>query len=134
MKSLLRHFLFSLIALYLSFYLIKGVTYSGGLKTLLSAAVIFTLINLFVKPIVNLFMLPLNFLSLGLLSWLINVLMLYLLTLVLPTVKISSWQFPGFSGYGFIIPALNFSIFSTYILVSFLISLVIYFLTWLCQK
>lgn len=134
MKSLFRNYLFNLLALYLATSFIKGFTYTGGYKTLFTAALVFTLINFFIKPIINLFMLPLNFLSLGLLSWVVNVLMLYLLIYFLPEIRISSWYFPGISGYGFVIPSFNFTILYTYVLVSFFISLITNFLSWLCHK
>lgn len=134
MKSLVRKFLFSLISLYIAFYLIKGFSYDGDPKTLLKAALILTLINIFIKPLINLFMLPLNFLSLGLFSLLSNVIVLYLLTYFTPQVKILPWFFPGISYSGFTIPPLNFSVVHTYFLTALLISLILNFLNWLCHK
>lgn len=134
MKKLFRSFLFNLLALYLTSRLINSFSIFGGYQTLIYAAFLFTIINLFVKPIVKIFMLPLNFISLGLLSFLVNALMLYLLALMLPQIKVTGWNFMGFNDYGFIIPSFKFNISSTYILISLILSLIINFLNWLCQK
>jgi len=134
MKSLLRSYLISLISLYLASLLIKGFTYQGGLPTLFLGAGAFTVINWFVRPIVKILMLPINILSLGLLSWLTNVVLLYILTLLVPQITIKSWNFSGLNIEGFTIPGMQFSVILTYIAVSFAISFIASFLHWLTRK
>lgn len=134
MKSLFRSYLISLISLYLAALLIKGFTYQGGPQTLLLGAGAFTVINWFVRPVVKILLLPFNILTLGLFSWLINVGLLYLLTVLVPQFSVNSWYFSGLNIDGFIVPAVNFSILLTYIAASFLISLSGSFLQWLTKK
>jgi len=131
MKGLLKSFLISLASLYATTLLIAGFKYEGGIKTLLTGACAFTVINWFVKPIVKIFMLPFNLITLGIFSWLVNVFMLYLLIRIVPQIQISIWNFSGFHFQGFNIPSINFSVFLTYILVSFIIALISNLLNWL---
>ena len=133
MKKLLRSILINVYALWLTSLVIAGFTYNGGGQTLALAAVIFGVLNLLVRPLVKLFLLPINLLTLGLLGWLVNVLMLYLLTLLVPQIKIEAFDFPGFAYKGFIIPALKVSQFYCAVLASFLISFISGFLHWLSK-
>jgi putative membrane protein len=133
MKGLLRIFLFCLFALWLTPNFISAFKIIGDFKTLVISAIVLSLIYLFIRPILNIFFLPINLLSLGLLSWLTNVAVLYLLTFFVPQIKITNWQFSGISYEGFIVPAYHFNQLLTYIIVSLFLTIVINFLTWLCR-
>lgn len=133
MKRVLRLFFISLFALWLAPKLVTGFSYSGGFQTLAWAAGIFTLINLFVRPFLRLFFLPLNILTLGLFSWAANVLVLYLLMLVVHEIKIVAYNFPGFSWQGFTIPSMYISFLFALIISSFVISFISSFLNWLAK-
>lgn len=133
MKRVLRLFLISFVALWLTAQVIKGFIYTGGFPTLVLAAAVFTIINLLVRPILRLFFLPLNLITLGLFSWIINVLALYLLVLVIPQIKISAFDFPGYGWQGFLIPAMHLNFFLTLVVSSFFISLTASFLNWLAK-
>lgn len=133
MKGLLRTFLFCLFALWLTPNIIPAFKIVGDFKALFTAALVLSLIYIFVKPILKVFFLPINLLSLGLLSWLSNVAVLYLLTLFVPQIKISAWQFAGTSYQGIILPSYHFNQLFTFIIVSFFITIVINFLAWVCR-
>ena len=64
-------------ALYVATWALPGVTYGDQWETLLVAAVVFTLVNAWVKPIVTVLSIPFIVLTLGLFYFLVNVLMLY---------------------------------------------------------
>lgn len=133
MKRILRIFFIGLLALWLTEKVAEGFSLSGGLQTLVLAAAAFTLLNLFVRPILRLFFLPLNIITLGLFSWVVNVLVLYLLVLIIPQIKIQAFDFPGFSQVGFVIPPLHFTFFLTLVLSSFIISFIAGFFNWLAS-
>ncbi len=133
MKTLLRVFLGSLLGLLITQKLVGGFKIPNHLQTVVFAAGALTFIYVFVRPILKLLFLPINLLSLGLLSWLINVAVLYLLTLLVPQISISAWQFPGVSYQGFIIPAYNLSQIGTFIVTALTLSLIINFLVWLSR-
>lgn len=133
MKNQLRLFLFNLFALWLVTQLIAGVRFSGGWQTLVLASFVLTLANWLIKPLVKLLLLPINLLTLGAFRWLINVVILYLVTLLVPNFKIAAFLFPGFSYQGFVIPSLHLTTFWVFVIVSFAISLVTTFLLWLVK-
>lgn len=131
MKSLLRSFVINIAALYITISLVPGFTNSGGAKTLIISVMILAVINILVKPIISMLFLPINLLTLGSLRWLINVLLLFLLTLTVNQLQISPFSFPGFQYQGFIIPQAEVSQFWTLVISSATISLTNAFLLWL---
>jgi len=130
-KKYLRLFLINCAAIWLLAKILPGVSLSGGYQGLVAAAIALTVVNFAIKPLVNLLLLPINLITLGAFRWLINVLTLYLVTLVVPQLKIAAFLFPGYSHQGFIIPEIYLNIFWVFVLSSFIISLVTVFLVWL---
>lgn len=133
MKSILRLYLASLAGLYVCQYFISGFKINGGVENLLISSGALALIYLIAKPILKILMLPINLLSLGLLSWVINVAILYLLTRLVPYISVSAWYFPGFSYRGFLLPASELNEMMVFILVSLLLSFVINLSSWLAK-
>ena len=83
MKNLIIKLLANAVALAVAAWLISGITIQGAttgrrVLTLLIVAAIFGLVNAVVKPIVKLLSLPFIILTLGLLIFVINALMLML--------------------------------------------------------
>jgi hypothetical protein len=60
----------------------------------------------------------------GLLSWLVNVAVIYLLALVDTTLVISPWTFPGVSFAGIIIPSLQFTYFISLTISTFVLTVI----------
>ena len=131
MKSLIRSFIFNIFSLQLAVNLIPGVSYEEGLKTLVLAAIALTFFNLLIKPIINLLLLPINLLTLGMFRWVVNVVILYLLTIVVPNLEIAGFQFAGFSYGNFFLPMAFINSFWNTVLVSFFLSFVLGFLYWI---
>lgn len=131
MKSLLRSFLINTVAIFFTAKFITGLSYSDRLETLFWAGLGLTLVNLLAKPIIKLLTLPINLLTLGVFSWAIDVLMLYIVTLLVPGFSINAFQFLGFSRYGFVIPPFYVSTFLSFIFSSIIISFIVSFLSWL---
>ena len=77
------------IGLYASTALIDGFIAPTDLKSLAVAAIVFTIINAFIKPVLNIVLSPFIFLTLGFAVLVINGGMLYLLDYLLPTVTIT---------------------------------------------
>ncbi len=76
------HWLISALAIGIAAYLIPGidVTLVGALVL----AVVLGLINVFLKPIINLLTLPLNVVTLGLFSLVVNALLIMLAGMIVP--------------------------------------------------
>lgn len=132
-KKYLRLFLINVVSLWLIAQAVAGVVYQGGLTTLATAGLVLTVVNIGVKPLINLLLLPLNLITLGTFRWLVNVLVLWLVTLLVPQFQINAFSFAGFSWQGFIIPPLALGQFWAFVLISFLISLTTGFLLWLTE-
>lgn len=72
------------LLLYVIAYIIPGISYTGDWITLILAGLILGVVNLFIKPIVVFISFPLIFLTLGLFFFIINGLMLWLVSLFIP--------------------------------------------------
>lgn len=130
MKTLLRYFLINLTSLLITTHLIPGLTYTGGVKSLFIGAAAFMLINLLLVPLLKILFLPLNLLTLGLFSWITNVLALYALTSISSFV-LMPYNFPGITIGGIVIPAAELTAFWVAVAASFLIGIITNFLQWL---
>ena len=113
--------------------MISGMKVSGGLATCIIAGLVLTLLMKIVKPVLNLLALPLNIITLGMFSFVINVIIFYILTVLVAGIVISPFTFPGASFAGFVIPSIYFNIIFAFVLVSFLQSFMVSFLSWLIK-
>jgi putative membrane protein len=123
MKKYLRLSLLNTISLFVVSTIFPGLVTPSNLLELLYSGVIFTIINIFVKPIIKLFLLPINLITLGLFRWLSNVLVLFILTNLINNLEIISFTSSTINQAGFTIPSLNFNYLASLILASFLLSL-----------
>ena len=90
MPGILIRWLTTTAAILATAYLLDGIQVSGFFSAVFAAAVL-GILNAFFRPIALLLTLPINILSLGLFTFIINALML----------KTASGLIPGFSVYGF---------------------------------
>lgn len=131
MKTLLRYYLINLTSLWVTTIIVPGLTFTGGIKTLLAGGLVFSIINFLMVPLLKVLFLPLNLLTLGLFAWLINVLALYALTTLVSGFNLLPYHFPGFLYGGFNIPAMELTTFWVAVAASFLIGIITHFLQWL---
>ena len=90
MPGILIRWLTTAAAILATAYLLDGIQVSGFFSAVFAAAVL-GILNAFLRPIALLLTLPINILSLGLFTFIINALML----------KLASGIIPGFGVYGF---------------------------------
>ncbi len=125
MKKIFRTFAFSGIALYFTSLWNHGLQVQKEPVIFLEFALAFTLVALFIKPILKLILFPINFLTLGLVGTLVNLLLFYFLFSLFPELKILAWDFPG-AKFGIVqIPGFHLSSFLNFIVVIFSISFLI---------
>jgi uncharacterized membrane protein YvlD (DUF360 family) len=134
MKSLLRHIFINYLIIYLASLIYPGFSVTATIKTLLTASIIWLLLNKIVKPIIKLLLLPINLITLNLFSWLVGFLTLFLLQVFADGVSISSYFFPGFSYSGFSVPSFNVNIFLSYLATSILLNSLQSVIIWLFRK
>jgi len=90
MKGLLVRWLVLTVAIVFSSYLISGIQVSGFFSALFAAAIL-GILNVFFRPILIILTLPINILTLGLFTFVINALIL----------KMASGVISGFEVHGF---------------------------------
>lgn len=125
MKKLLRSVVFHVFALWLTSAMIPALSISGNLWGMLSAGFTLAIMMILLKPLISLILLPVNILTLGLLGWFVNVIVLYLWTALVPQVTLQSWSFPGLSWGGFVVPTASVSYTWTLIIVSLVITAIV---------
>lgn len=103
MRGLLLRWLIQTIAILVAAYVLKGIEVTGFVPALAAAALL-GILNAFVRPLLLILTLPLNILSLGLFTFVINAFLL----------KIASWVIEGFAVEGFW-PALLGSLFISFV-------------------
>jgi putative membrane protein len=82
---------FNVVALFVAAWALDGITYGDQWWTLLIAALVFTVVNAFVKPILTVLSIPFIVVTLGLFYFLINILMLYLTDWIVPDFEIRTF-------------------------------------------
>ena len=91
---------------------------------------VLTAITIFFQPILKMIVLPVNIITFGMFTWLLEALILLLLTLIIDQVSFKSFSFSAFSFMGIIIPQgeinIILSVFLGSIMFKFLQSLIKY--------
>jgi putative membrane protein len=83
--------MFNTVALFVATWLLSGLSYGNDWWALLAAGLVFTLVNIFLKPILTVLSIPFIVVTLGVFYFLINVLMLYLTHWIVPQFTIASF-------------------------------------------
>ena len=83
--------LINAVALWITAYVIPGVFFEGGIVPLLIAALIFTALNILLKPLFKLFFGPLIILTLGIFSLIINAGILLILDIISDPLRIEGY-------------------------------------------
>lgn len=131
MRSLLKHFLIDTVSLYLISQSVNGMVFEGGTYTLFLTGFVLMLASLIIAPVINILILPINLITFGLFKWVGFAITLYLVTLVVPGFKLTSFIFSGYSSYWFTIPAISLTGTLAFLAFSFLISFVSSFIYWI---
>lgn len=81
--SIIINLLISGLAVFVSAYILPGVSVTG-FGAALVAAVVLGIVNAFIKPVISIFALPITVLTLGLFSIVINGLLVLLVSAIVP--------------------------------------------------
>lgn len=128
MKHLIRIFIFHVFALWILKEVDPGLSIYGGVQNVLIAGLALSLLMLITKPILKILFIPINFLTFGIAGLFIDVVVMYILTLIMPEVVVREATFPGFSWGGFMIPSIHFTYFWSLIIVSFSVTVITHLL------
>lgn len=128
MKALIRTWVFYTLAIFLVSEIIPGFKINTDLRGLLVSGLFLALMFNFVNPVLKFLFLPINMLTLGLFSFVSQVITFYLFLVLWPDYfQIKPWEFPGFSlsDLGITINSFTVSNLLTIILSTGLISIII---------
>ena len=124
--------LFTPLAIYVSSIYFEGLSFTN-IKTLLIASLVLVLSRFLVKPLLKIITLPINFLTLGLFSWVIDAAMLYLTSVVVAGFTIAYFFFEGFKYNSFTVPSIELGGILAYGAFSFIIFTIVGVLNWICS-
>lgn len=88
--KILTHLIVSALAVAITVYLLPGVHVSGAVAVVV-LAVVFAIINTFIRPVLIFLTLPLSIVTLGLFVLVINALLVMLAALVVPGFAVDSF-------------------------------------------
>ena len=88
--KLLIHWLILAIAVFVTPYIVSGITVNGILTAIIVAAIL-GFINMTIKPIIKILTLPLTIITLGLFSLVLNAIFFWLVATVVPGFHITSF-------------------------------------------
>lgn len=83
--------MFNTIALFVATWVLAGLSYGKDGWELLLAALVFTLVNFAVKPVLTVLSIPFIIVTLGVFYFLLNILMLYLTSWIVPQFRIDAF-------------------------------------------
>jgi putative membrane protein len=133
MRMLLRPFILYAFSLAFLDRLFAFVNVANELS-LIEAALLFLLLNTVFKPFLKILLLPINIITLGLFSWLIHVIIVFLVLLAVPGFHISEATFSAVQIGHYVFPAVHLTVIWTYIFFSFFLSIAMAFMEWLLVK
>ncbi|MBI4067143.1 phage holin family protein [Candidatus Gottesmanbacteria bacterium] len=133
MKRILRTFLYRLFALFATTQAITSFQLKGGLNSYIYTAAILGLLHLLVRPILKLVLFPVNLLTFGVFSWIINVIILFILVKITPYISIRPWVFPGISYGSLNLSSFDFNLWQTFVVISIFIGIIVNLLSWLSK-
>ena len=96
--------------------------------------IVLTLMMIVLKPILQLLSMPLNIITFGLASFLVNAIILFLLTVFVGQVTVEPFTLPGIAFLGFAIPAIALNKWFAYLVASVVLSGVYSLLTWVTTE
>lgn len=134
MKSLIRNTTFYALSLYVLTLTFNGIKLDGGFITYVTAGIVLSILFTVLKPILGLISLPLNLVTLGLFSFFINSIILFLATIIVPGLSISPFRFNGFSWAGFVIPPHDFGAIFAYVFMAAALAILMNYFSWLSNK
>jgi putative membrane protein len=132
-KTYLLGFVISIIAFGIATFFLPGLSYGGDKDVLFRAALAFALLNTFLRPVINILIMPINFLTLGLLGGLSGLVLLWLVSVLVPGFIITDSHFQGYIYGPLSVPPYDLNAIVTAVVGALFIGLVSSALYWLIR-
>jgi len=117
--------IFSALAIYLTSLWNKGFVVPLNLSDFFQGVIVIAIIYYFINPLTKIVLLPLNILTLGMVSFIAFFIIFYFFVSSFSFIEIKEWVFPGISWYGFNLEKMDINYLGNLILSSLSISLII---------
>lgn len=134
MKGIVRNVLLYAFSLYLTQMLFEGLILHGGFQTVIIGGLLLAIGFKLIKPVLSVISLPFNMLTLGLFSMVILAFILFLVTLIYPSIEVRPFTFQGINLGGIEIHRFYVSLLLSYTLISGTIYLTTKLINWLFVK
>ena len=128
-KGAIRTVISNASALLAASYLIDGFSIKPNTQTILTGAIVLSLVNIILKPILKIITFPINAVTLGFFGIIINAVLLYVTAYFVSGIQITGGLF-SINALGITIPEIYLSWVPNLILSSFVISVV----NWILRK
>lgn len=134
MKKILASIIFHIFAIFLVSQAISGLKISGGIPYIALAGLTLSILNTIIKPILKVITFPLQIITLGLFSIVVNAIMLYLLTRIVHQIRVVAFILPSISFKPLHTPAYPLNLIESFIFIGFMISFVVTILSWITRE
>ena len=124
MKHYLKKLIVAAIAFYIAYSAIPTMTLGNDPKNIAIVIGGIFLTTILIHPIFSIVLLPINILTFGLFSLILNSLLFFAFTKFLPGFAIAAYNFPGYQFQGFIIAPAYLNALETLIAVALIITVV----------
>ena len=118
MRHYIKSFLITIASFYITITAIPALALGHDIKNVILFIGGLWIISQIIKPIFSLVLLPVNILTFGLVSLLINIAFVFALLNFLPGFSISAYHFPGAIIQGVIFPPISFNQIYTILLIA----------------
>lgn len=122
MRHLIKSFIITAATLYLTYSLVPTINFGLDIKNIALFAGGIWVISQLINPIFSVVLLPINLLTFGLLSYILNIAFVFALINFLPGFSVSAYNFPGANIDGLILPQINFNQMGTILVVALIIT------------
>ncbi len=133
MKRLIRKLILTIFCLWLVTRIFpQALQFTTNFDTgLLVTSLVIMFLDLLIKPVINLILLPLNLITLGTFRWVTLIAVFWLADYILPSFTINTFTSPAFTIYGFSVPAFTFAGILSYVAIGLFINLIMSVILWL---
>jgi uncharacterized membrane protein YvlD (DUF360 family) len=135
MKSFLKTFVFSLIAILVTQYLIESFSFGANhQRNLVLIVIALALLYRFIKPLFAIISLPKAGIGFLFLSFILTLIIIYVLTVFISGFKIKEAVFPELLIFGFMLPSKQLTLLQTFVYSALFVSFLYTFFDWLCER
>lgn len=124
MRHYLKQLIIAIVAFYVAFTLVPTINLGADPQNILYFIGGILLISLVIHPIFSIILLPINILTMGLVSYVLNIALIFALIQFLPGFSVAAYDFPGANIQGFVIPPAKLTQISTILAVAVIITVV----------